>query len=260
MRLLAKVTLLCHWLPMSGGGFLRILEAVDSTNNYAMAQVHAGLANHGLAWFAQEQTAGKGQRGKRWQTGKGKNIAMSLVLEPERFGRIKPFLLSASIALACHEFFEKYAGPPTRIKWPNDLYWGDRKAGGILIENVYHGKKWKWAVAGTGININEDRFDPELINPVSLYQITGTQYNVPELAHELLAHLMASAARLQAGETAAILEQYNQRLYKLNEAVTLRSGDTVFSTTIRGVTEEGRLITYDTEERTFDFGEVAWLG
>ncbi|HMX79677.1 MAG TPA: biotin--[acetyl-CoA-carboxylase] ligase, partial [Ferruginibacter sp.] len=179
MRLLAKVTLLCHWLPMSGGGFLRILEAVDSTNNYAMAQVHAGLANHGLAWFAQEQTAGKGQRGKRWQTGKGKNIAMSLVLEPERFGRVKPFLLSASIALACHAFFEKYAGPPTRIKWPNDLYWGDRKAGGILIENVYHGKNWKWAVAGTGININEDRFDPELINPVSLYQITGTQYNVP---------------------------------------------------------------------------------
>ncbi|HNG64418.1 MAG TPA: biotin--[acetyl-CoA-carboxylase] ligase, partial [Ferruginibacter sp.] len=99
-----------------------------------------------------------------------------------------------------------------------------------------------------------------LINPVSLYQITGTQYNVPDLAHELLAQLMKSAERLQAGETAAILERYNQRLYKRNETVTLRNGDSVISTTIRGVTEDGRLVTSDTEERTFDFGEVAWLG
>ena len=134
---------------------------------------------------------------------------------------------------------------------------GDRRAGGILIENVYHGKTGNGPLQAMGININE-QVRPGTHQPVSLYQITGTQYNVPELAHEPLAQLMA----LQQGcrpETAAILEQYNQRLYKLNEAVTLRNGDTVFSTTIQGVTEEGRLITYDTEERTFDFGEVAWL-
>ena len=70
---------------MAEDGFFNILNTVDSTNNYAMAKVHAGMAAHGMAWFAKEQTTGKGQRGKSWISEKGKNIALSLVLEPERF-------------------------------------------------------------------------------------------------------------------------------------------------------------------------------
>ena len=108
---------------MSGDGFLTILDTVDSTNNYAMAQIHAGKAKHGMCWVTKEQTAGKGQRGKHWTTEPGKNIAMSLVLVPEQLQISHQFQLSALVALACFEFFEGYAGDETKIKWPNDLFW-----------------------------------------------------------------------------------------------------------------------------------------
>ena len=242
---------------MADDVFFTILNTVDSTNNYAMGRVHEGLAKHGLLWFANEQTGGKGQRGKAWATEKGKNIVMSLVLEPGRLQITHQFYLSAAVALACFQFFAAYAGEETKIKWPNDLFWRDRKAGGILIENKFQGKAWKWAVVGIGININQTRFDKFLINPVSLKQITGKTFNTIELAKELYALLMKNLAELKTAEN--IMEQYNEHLYKINKNVTLRNGDVKFETVIKEVSKEGRLITVDAIEREFDFGEVEWV-
>ncbi len=259
LQIMAKVTLLCHWFIMPGGGFLRILESVDSTNNYAMDKVHAGLANHGMAWFARAQTAGKGQRGNTWKTEEGKNIAMSLVLQPERFNSSNQFHLSAAVALACFEFFSAHAGMETKIKWPNDLYWRDRKAGGILIENVFHGKTWKWAVVGTGININQTVFDSSLVNPVSLKQITGKEWDVEVMASELYEVLMKYISLLNAGAAGEILDNYNQNLFKKDEQVLLIEKGKPIQTTIRSVSDEGKLLTSDIIERQFDFGDVEWV-
>src|SRR4051812_42781769 len=121
------------------GHFFKMLPLVDSTNNYAMGQVHAGLAKHGFVYATEEQTAGKGQRGKIWQSEPGSNITLTAVLEPYPLSYAKQFYLSAVIALACFDFVRKYAGEKTKIKWPNDIYIDDRKAGGILIENVLNG-------------------------------------------------------------------------------------------------------------------------
>ncbi|MEO6542128.1 MAG: biotin--[acetyl-CoA-carboxylase] ligase, partial [Ferruginibacter sp.] len=213
---------------MTSAGFFTILDTVDSTNNYAMGRVHAGMAKHGMLWFAKEQTAGKGQRGKAWQMEKGKSIAMSLVLEPRRLQIKDQFHLSAVVALACFEFFETYAGDETKIKWPNDLFWRDRKAGGVLIENKYQGKAWKWAVVGIGININQTAFDKFLINPVSLKQITGKNFDTIDLAKELYALLMKNLAEQRTIEQ--IILQYNERLYKVNKTVTLKKGEIKFDT------------------------------
>jgi BirA family transcriptional regulator, biotin operon repressor / biotin---[acetyl-CoA-carboxylase] ligase len=240
-------------------GFFTILESVESTNNYAMGQVHAGLANHGMCWFARDQTAGKGQRGKAWQTEKGKNIAMSLVLQPDRLAVVKQFHLSAAVALGCHDFFSAYAGVETKIKWPNDLYWRDRKAGGILIENVFHGKMWKWAVVGTGININQAVFDSSLPNPVSLMQITGKEYEVIKMAKRLYESLMKNILRLNTEGGEATLERYNNQLYKKEEEVLLLENGIQIQTRIKAVSEDGKLLTSDKEERQFDFGQVEWM-
>ena len=242
---------------MGEDGFFTILNTVDSTNNYAMARVHDGLAKHGMLWFAQEQTAGKGQRGKTWAMEKGKNVAMSLVLEPARLKITNQFYLSAAVALACFEFFKIHAGEETKIKWPNDLFWRDRKAGGILIENKFQGKTWKWAVVGIGININQTKFDEYLTNPVSLKQITGKTFNVVDLAKELQALLMKNLAAPKAPD--ALMIEYNEQLYKINKQVTLKKGETAFDTVIKGVTPEGKLMTVDAQERQFDFGEVEWV-
>ena len=242
---------------MTEDGFFTILDTVDSTNNYAMQQLQDGLAKHGSAWFATEQTAGKGQRGKTWASEKGKNIAMSFVLEPEQLRITSQFYLSAVVALACFEFLKQYAGDEMKIKWPNDLFWRDRKAGGILIENKFQGKAWKWAVVGIGINVNQTGFDKELVNAVSLKQITGKNFDTVALAKELHKLVMKNLA--ESRTTDEILQQYNQHLYKINELVTLRKTGVKFNTVIKEVSATGRLITVDAIEREFDFGEVEWV-
>ncbi len=239
--------------------FFKILDTVDSTNNYAMARVQAGMASHGMAWFAHEQTAGKGQRGKGWETQPGKNIAMSLVLQPDFLDARQQFYLSAAIALACFEFFSGYAGEETKIKWPNDLFWRDRKAGGVLIENVFHGKKWKWAIVGIGININQVSFDKAIKNPVSLKQITGKEFDTVALAKELYTLLMKKIQELSTRSFDKILEDYNTHLYKLNKNVLLKIENSIFETVIKTVSAEGKLLTVDSTDREFDFGEVEWV-
>lgn len=239
--------------------FFKILDTVDSTNNYAMARVQAGMASHGMAWFAHEQTAGKGQRGKGWETQPGKNIAMSLVLQPDFLDARQQFYLSAAIALACFEFFSGYAGEETKIKWPNDLFWRDRKAGGVLIENVFHGKKWKWAIVGIGININQVSFDKAIKNPVSLKQITGKEFDTVALAKELYTLLMKKIQELSTRSFDKILEDYNTHLYKLNKNVLLKIENSIFETVIKTISAEGKLLTVDSTDREFDFGEVEWI-
>jgi BirA family biotin operon repressor/biotin-[acetyl-CoA-carboxylase] ligase len=242
---------------MADGSFFTILDTVDSTNNYAMDRINDGLAKHGMVWFAREQTAGKGQRGRQWAAESGKSITMSLVLEPAQLKMTNQFHLSTVVALACFEFLTGYAGVEVKIKWPNDLYWRDRKAGGILIENKLQGKDWKWAVVGIGININETVFDKNLTNAVSLTQITGKTFNAVLLAKELHAMIMAKLADPASPEMR--LQQYNSHLYKVNQLVSLKKAGVQFDTVIKEVSAGGKLITVDAIEREFDFGEVEWV-
>jgi BirA family biotin operon repressor/biotin-[acetyl-CoA-carboxylase] ligase len=92
---------------------------------------------------------------------------------------------SAAITLGARTFFDAYTNGDTQIKRPNDIYWRDRKAGGILIENQLKGKEWTWTVIGIGININQTVFSPEAPNPVSLKQITGRDWDILSLQEAL---------------------------------------------------------------------------
>jgi BirA family transcriptional regulator, biotin operon repressor / biotin---[acetyl-CoA-carboxylase] ligase len=268
-------------LPI-GHAFIE-LESVDSTNNYAMEQAHTGKASHGAIFFAHRQWAGKGQRGRSWASNPGENILLSVLLEPVFLPVTRQFPLNAAIALACHDFFSSHAGPEsTRIKWPNDLYWRDRKAGGILIENSFRGDRWQFAIAGIGININQVEFSGDLRNPVSLRQITGRSWDAAALGKELGDCLEKRFEQLRAESVPATpatpdpksyrnsnggspalplsqLEEYNTRLYRLGTKTRLKKDSAVFETLIEGVSPLGELLTRDTLERRFAFGEVEWV-
>ncbi|MEP7373618.1 MAG: biotin--[acetyl-CoA-carboxylase] ligase [Chitinophagaceae bacterium] len=252
------------------------LESVDSTNNYAFKQIHAGLAHHGTAYFTREQVAGKGQRGKTWLAAKGSSLILSIVIDPGPLLLTQQFQLSACVAVSVCEFFSRYAGDLTRIKWPNDLYWQDRKAGGVLIENIVGSKKsevgsqiqdansptsakWLWAVIGIGININQDFFTEELRNPVSLKQIAGTNFSPVEMAKELCLMLDNNFNYLTTSGFEAIYSSYLSFLYKKNELVKLKKGSRVFEATIKNVSSGGKLIVQHAMEEEFDFGEIEWV-
>jgi BirA family biotin operon repressor/biotin-[acetyl-CoA-carboxylase] ligase len=231
------------------------LQTVDSTNNYAMGQVHAGVSEHGQAWLALEQTQGKGQHGKVWKAAKGDNITMSIALDANGLDMKQQFRLSAAIASACHAFIKHYATDNVFIKWPNDIYWNDRKAGGILIENVLQGQNWKWAIAGMGLNINEAAFPDYLPNPISLRMITDQPYSIEELSMELYQKVMFYWSQLIGGNWSLIYHYYNSFLYKKGEKIRLTKDQQIIVGTFKGISEEGKLMLEEMNE-TFDYGTV----
>ena len=242
------------------------LQSIDSTNNYALTQVRERMAEHGTAFFAHEQTAGRGQMGRRWISQKDANIAMSLVLRPGPLQISQQFYLSACIAVAVMKSLISHAGNDMRIKWPNDLYWQDRKIGGILIENIigsqslHSSSAWQWAVAGIGINVNQTSFSPDLPNPVSLKQITGKHFNTVQLAKDLCGEINGWFIKLLENGFDEIYTLYNERMYKLDETVKLKKNNVVLQTSVKGVSRTGELITHNSvlEER-FAFYEISWL-
>ena len=227
-----------------------------------MAQARAGLAKSGDAWFTLHQTAGKGQRGRQWKDNPGENILMSIALQPPGLLLSQQFPLSAAIALACFDFFSKLAGEETSIKWPNDLYWRDRKAGGILIENVIgqatsSANLWQWSIIGTGININQVAFPDHLPNPVSLKQITGKTNDVTALAKQLCSCMEKRLQQLD--KPYQLLEDYNHHLYARSKSVKLKKGTRLFDAIIQRVTTDGKLVVTTSMEEQFEFGELEWL-
>ncbi len=237
-----------------------ILDSVDSTNNYAMGIVHSGMAAHGNAYFALEQTEGRGRRGKGWKSIKGKNIMLSIVADTGFIRVQHQFNLIAAVSLGCIDFLRQYVKENIKIKWPNDLFYDDTKAGGILIENVIRGKVWEWAVIGIGININQTEFSSDITSrSISLKQITGKDYDVIEMGRNLRECVLKRIEVLKQTKFEIILNQYTACLFMLNYKVKLKQKNIVFETTIKGVSPQGQLLTKDFMERSFDFDEVEWV-
>jgi len=172
------------------------LSTIDSTNIYAMGQIKEGLAKSGSCYTADFQTHGKGQHGRVWESSKGQNLLCSYILELKTLDTLKNWTptdqigFSAAIALGARAFFAAFAGEATKIKKPNDIYFRDRKAGGILIENLVRGKEWTWAVIGIGMNMNQSSFSSAAVNsvssnPISLQEITNKSWNVKQMQQHL---------------------------------------------------------------------------
>lgn len=244
--------------PSIGDNFFEI-EEIASTNSYAIELVQANLASHGDTFFAHEQTSGRGQMGKRWVTEPSSNIIMSCVVDATRFNLQFQVGINLIVALACHDFFSFYAGSSTSIKWPNDIYWNDRKAGGILIENIIRGKDWKWAVIGIGININQIKFSEDLRNPVSLKQILNKDFNTLQLSKHLCECLQKRLLDIEVADFKATLNEYNNVLYKKNQLVNLKFLNNNYFCEIIEVNELGKLVVkIDSETKVLKFGEVEW--
>jgi BirA family transcriptional regulator, biotin operon repressor / biotin---[acetyl-CoA-carboxylase] ligase len=245
-----------HQQPVIGYSLV-ILPIVDSSNNYAMQQVHDGTAVHGCAFMAMQQTAGKGQRAKQWHTGHSENLAISIVLEPIALKIHQQFLISAYVAVSVVQFLNKLKDGFC-IKWPNDIYYNDRKAAGILIENNLQGNQWNFAIAGIGINVNQTDFNIEKANPISLVQIIAIEIDLYQLAKDLCTEMELNWHTFLNTPT-LFLEKYNDELYKKNELVKLKQGTKTFETIINYVTDSGLLICGTDHEYEFNFGEVEWV-
>lgn len=242
------------------GNPLTILDEVDSSNNYAMALAIQGLAQHGSAFMALHQTAGKAQRGKVWHTRPGQNLALSVLLDMNQALISRQFALSTAIALGVYDYFSQYGLDDTHIKWPNDIYWRDRKAVGILLENKLKGQNWQWTVAGIGMNVNQTEFHPDIVGKaVSLKQITGKNFDLAALASQLCAKLQIRFDQFLRQEDTSLLADYNHLLFRKDRYSRLQYQNGAYNCLIRSVDAQGRLWIEGAPVPYFHFGEVEWL-
>jgi BirA family biotin operon repressor/biotin-[acetyl-CoA-carboxylase] ligase len=169
------------------------------------------------------------------------------------------FYLSAAITVACYDFLQHYIPHELSIKWPNDIYWRDRKAGGILIENIISGNNWKWSVVGIGLNINQTDFDDLNHRAVSLKQITGKDHNPVLLAKELCSFLTIRYNQLKEGNGSELLKIYQNLLFKKGELVQLKRNNVIGSYTIQTVNSQGELVVKSSMEEAFTHGSIDWI-
>ena len=237
-----------------------ILDCVDSTNNYAMAQIKNGDPEAGNPVLAMQQTGGKGRRSKNWKSNKGENILLSIPVKLQWLTVSQQFQLSVAVALACYDLISQTILANIFIKWPNDLFINDKKTAGILIENILRGTIWQWTIIGIGMNINQVNFEELNSTATSFSKETGDSYEVLLLAKKLYELVSIRIMQVKNGHFEKMLIEYNQHLYGKAGKVKLKKQGILFETEIMGVSSSGQLLTKDSINRAFDFDEVEFKG
>ncbi|MBQ8863430.1 MAG: biotin--[Rikenellaceae bacterium] len=230
-------------------------DTLSSTNDEARNPRYT----HGDVVVAEFQTEGRGQRGNRWSSASGQNLMLSVVLCPENLAAADQFSLLECVALALTDTFAAY-NLPTTIKWTNDIYVGDRKLVGVLIENSLADGRVARSVVGVGININQTEFDPSLPNPTSMAVECGREVERTEVLERFVGCLMQRYASLAEGRE-SLHAEYVARMYRRGvEADFVLPDGTKLRGTIRDVAPRGDLVV-DTSEgvRTFLFKQIAFV-
>lgn len=238
------------------------IEEVESTNALLMRE--APELEAPLMLLARCQTAGRGQRGNSWEAQPGKNLTFSVLFRPENFPAIRQFAISEAAALAVVDFLCRY-GINAKVKWANDVYAGDRKICGILIQHALQGSGIAHTVVGIGINVNQLEFLSDAPNPVSMSLLTGKSYNLEQAAETIALCLERRLTAIYDPAGRSLLhEEYLSRLWRNDGLPYLfidRATDQRFRAVIEGVDPKGpiSLRLPDGELRTYEFKEVGFV-
>lgn len=238
------------------GKVLQPLNTCSSTNEWLKEHTMP----HGTVVYTTHQQAGKGQRGHTWQDRPGENLALSILLSDLLLPVTKAFLLNKAIAIAVHDVVQALARHSITLKWPNDVMWRDQKLAGILIENQLQGERVSQSIIGIGINADVQAFGPDLPQATSLRLITGQAHPPTHLVDPLVAALRYRLTQLHEGDTKALDQAYQERLYHLGVVRLFRvNGDWRYGT-LTGVTHAGALqvMWNGGTQQAYQHGTIGW--
>ncbi len=232
------------------------LREIDSTNNYAMRLINQGIASHGLIVKADYQTNGKGQHGNVWTSEQGKNLLLSVILDTQEFPLEDQFILNACFCNAVASLLmEHYEIKDVRIKWPNDVFVGNRKIAGLLMENVLRGSLWQYAIVGIGININQVQF-PLLNRTTSLKLLLNKEQRIKQSENFLIKAMNANYA-VFLKDPEGIFNEYQQMLIGYDKKISFKKKGEMFTGSVMGVSKSGELLLhYDGSVKKFRHKEV----
>ena len=230
------------------------IDETDSTNRWL--REHADIERDQLVW-ADYQSAGRGCGSNTWESERGKNLLFSLLLHPHELKANEQFRISMAISVAIVKALTSHLSPltshltPLSIKWPNDIYWQDRKLGGILIENRLAGAFVRDSIIGVGLNVNQAQFISDAPNPVSLRQITGHEYDREQLLLSVAGHFSLDVDA----------EEYRSLLYRRQGFHAYRDAEGDFEAELITVEDDGHLLLRDRngQQRRYAFKEVQFI-
>ena len=236
------------------------IEQTNSTNTLLKELIAKGQEPEFI--YAGYQTAGRGQTGNSWESEKGKNLICSILLPPNKNLYFLNIAVSVAIYRVIRSFVFERSGlcslsEAVSIKWPNDIYWKDKKLAGILLENAIIGNEVKYAIAGIGLNVNQTKFVSDAPNPVSLKQISGKEYAIDQLMQNLLD---AIHTVLNEPED-AIWSEYKAHLYRWEGYWPFADQNGAFEAQIEDVLPSGEIVLRDKNGQlhTYGFKQIKYI-
>lgn len=223
------------------------ISSTHSTNTLLKELIAKGTPPECI--YAGYQTAGRGQTGNSWESEADKNLLCSILLPPNK----NLYFLNIAVSVAILRIIDE----SLTIKWPNDIYWQDKKLAGILLENAIVGAEIKYSIAGIGLNVNQTVFVSDAPNPVSLKQITGKTYDIDQLMKDLFE---AVKAVLNEPEE-RIWSKYKDHLYRREGFWPYEDQNGRFEAQIKDVLPTGEIILQDKQgnERIYHFKQIRYV-
>lgn len=222
----------------------------------------ANQYKHGTALAAHEQTAGRGQRGNHWESEPEKNLTFSVLLRPNILAAARQFEISQIVSIAITKVLRRcLETEEVKIKWPNDIYYKDKKICGILIENTITGAHIDRSIVGIGINVNQEKFLSDAPNPISLYNITNKTFDLEYLLEDTVAQIVCDFNEYERNPRRTLLAaNFRQMLWRgegtwpFHDNIT----DEDIMARVAAIDPSGllTLVTDEGEFRTYSFKEV----
>lgn len=253
---------MCNSNTLFVGKVLLHFPSLSSTNDYALDLLSKSKPGEGTVISADYQTGGKGQIGSSWESEPGQNITLSAILYPSFLQARQQFSLNQAIALAVRDCVARYVENQVSVKWPNDVYIGDSKTAGILIQNTIAGAVLQSSVVGIGINVNQTVFPPALSRATSLRLArAGRPVDLDELRSVLFSCIEVRYLALRALQFDILREDYYAHLYRYRQLSTFRTADgRILEGQIVGVDAIGRLLVeHPGATEAFYLKEIAFI-
>jgi len=228
------------------------LKSVDSTNKYAIELIPKIDPIEGAVVWAMEQAAGLGRNNSVWESEGGKNLTFSIILYPDFINIEQQFYISKAVSLGVLDYIKSFSDDVT-IKWPNDIYVGNKKISGILIENSIKGKNITSCVVGIGLNVNQTIFKSDAPNPTSLKLILKNDTDLNESIEELCGNIESRYIQLQMGKFEQLDKDYLENLYRFNKYHLFKNNSNKFYAKIIDVLPSGNIVLVDKNKTQFKF-------
>ena len=233
-----------------------LFDEVESTNVFMAQRLAQGDDIGGLVVSTDFQTRGRGQGSNVWQSERGANLLFSIGLDVGFIKAAEQFRLSQAVSVGIAEALQKHLPEKgISIKWPNDIYFGDRKMAGILISNTLNGDMMCRSVVGVGINVNQTVFDPSLPNPVSMAAVAGHVFDRAAVLNEVTASIASAQGQN------AVNDRYISLSYRFGKWDKYEFGGNVRELMIVGFSQWGLLQAVDRAgaKHEFDLKQIRFV-